>query len=76
MIQIEKNDGSIESMSIDEFSRWMCLAEALYFIENKALELNVKMDNLIKPLAIDEYIKERYDSMRHDVACEHTLGNI
>ena len=29
-----------------------------------------------KPLAIGEYIRERFPSMRHDVECELKLGNI
>lgn len=76
-ITIEKWDGSIENMSVDEFSRWMCLVEAFYFIETKAEEL--KLDNverLLKPLAIEQYIGERYPSMRHDVGVEHEMGVI
>jgi hypothetical protein len=76
MINIAKKDGSNESMSIDEFSRWMCLAEAFYFIEEKAKELKVDIESMLKPLAIDAYIKERFDAMKHDVSCELKLGNI
>lgn len=75
MIKIEKKSG-VEYMAIEEFSRWMCLAEALYFIKEKAKELGVDSDNLLKPLAIEEYIKERYSSMLHDVNVEHSLGNL
>jgi hypothetical protein len=76
MINIAKKDGSIENMSIDEFSRWMCLAEAFYFIEEKANELKIDIETMLKPLAIDAYIKERFDAMKHDVSCEMKLGNI
>ena len=77
MIKIEKHDGTVENMPIDEFSRWMCLAEALLTIENKAKELGMKMvDIKKKPLAIGEYIRDRFPSMRHDVECEALLGNI
>lgn len=76
MVYIEKRDGSVEEMSIDEFSRWMCLAEAFYFIEEKAKELNVDMEKLLNPLAISEYVKERFDAMKHDVECEIKLGNL
>ena len=76
MIDIVKKDGSVESMGIDEFSRWMCLAEAFFFIEEKAKELKVSVDALLKPLAIESYIKERFDAMKHDVICEHRLGNL
>ena len=75
-IDIKRKNGSVESMNIDEFSRWMCLVEAFYFIEQKGKELKVDIDKLLKPLAIEEYITKRYDSMRHDVECEHRLGNL
>jgi hypothetical protein len=61
-------------MPIDEFTRWMCLVEAFHFIEEKAQDLKVNVDALLKPLAIEEYIKERYLSMRHDVGVEAKLG--
>jgi len=76
MITIQKKNGNSEEMSIDEFSRWMCLVEAFFFIEEKAKELKMDIGDLLKPLAIDVYIKERYDSMRHDIGCEFQLGNL
>tara|TARA_R110002074_G_scaffold32309_11_gene90351 strand:+ start:3208 stop:3444 length:237 start_codon:yes stop_codon:yes gene_type:complete len=76
-VTIDKHDGTTEIMPIDEFTRWMCLAEALITIEEKAKELGFKMGDLKKkPLAIGNYIKDRYPSMRHDVECELKLGNI
>jgi len=76
MITIKKKKGANESMNIEEFTRWMCLMEALCFIVDKAKELKIDVDAIMKPMAIDEYIKERYSSMLHDVQCEHRLGNI
>ena len=73
---IEKRDGSMEEMSKDEFSRWMCLAEAFHFIETKAEELKVDPEKLLKPLAIERYIIERFPSMRHDVGIELEMGLI
>lgn len=76
-IVLEKRDGSQEIMSVDEFSRWMCLVEAFYFIETKAAEMNMENpDRLLKPLAIEQYVVERYPSMRHDVGVEHRMGNL
>lgn len=75
-VEIAKKDGTVELMSISEFSRWMCMVEAIYILEEKAKELKTDITNLIKPLAIDDYIKERYPAMLHDVACELKLGNI
>jgi len=82
MIEINRNDGSIEEMSIEEFTRWMCLVEAFDFIEKKAKDLGVDWLNMIKPLAIETYIHGnksqgvdgRYESMLHNVRCEHKLS--
>lgn len=73
-VAIQRIDGSTEDMEIDEFTRWMCLVEALHFIEEKAKDLNIDVENMIKPLAIEEYIKERFLSMQHDVKVEVELG--
>lgn len=73
-VELKKGDGTVETMTDSEFSRWMCLIEAFEFISNKAKELQVDVYSMLKPLAIDVYIKERYDSMYHDVKCELELG--
>lgn len=73
MITVNTNRGE-DKMTVNEFSRWACLAEAFYFLEKKADELNVDLYQLIKPNAIEKYINERYESVRHDVEIEHGLG--
>lgn len=75
MINVETKNGDI-AMSLDEYSRWACLIEAFHFLEQKAEELKVDLDALIKPKAIEYYVEERFLSMRHDVGVEHDLGNI
>jgi hypothetical protein len=82
-VKIQCNTGNVD-MSVDEFTRWMCLVEAFDFIERKAELLNINPENLLNANAIDEYIhgsenkkfSGRFDSMRHDVICELALGNI
>jgi hypothetical protein len=84
MMEINRNDGSVENMTVETFARWMCLVEAFDFIEQKAKELKVDWVDMIKPLAIETYIHGnkfqgvdgRYLSMLHDVKCEHKLGLI
>ena len=76
-IKIEKEKTGVEYMSLDEFSRWMCLVEAFYFIETKAKERGiVDIFALVKPMVIEKYIEERFPSIRHDVGVEFMLGNI
>lgn len=60
------------SLGLNEYTKWLCLMEAMEYIEKKAVEINVdlnKNDNWIKPLALQKYVKERFVSMRHDVIC-------
>ena len=63
-------------MSVDSYSRWMCLIEAMQFINQKAQKSKIdldKNDKWIKPLSLQKYIKERYPSMRHDITVEEYL---
>jgi hypothetical protein len=73
MIKI-KTKKRVENMSIEEFSRWGCLVEAYGFIQKRAEELDVDIEQFIKPIAIERYIEERYPSILHDVRCEYELG--
>ena len=75
MIKIETKKG-VFNMTLTEFARWACLVEAFHFIQQKAEELEVNPINMIKPLAIEAYIKERYNAMLWDTQIEHQLGNI
>lgn len=76
MIIIKRGNGIVEEMSNEEFTRWMCLVEAFHFIEEKAKDLKVDPFHMIKPLAIESYIKARFPAMLYDVECELLLGNI
>jgi hypothetical protein len=75
-VEINRAGGNVETMSISEFTRWMCLVEAFDILGKKAEDLKLDVDKLIKPLAIENFIKERYPSMLHDVECEIKLGNL
>lgn len=73
-IKIKRKNGMVEEMSSVSFARWACLIEALGFIQEKAEELNLDVDNFLKPVAIEHYIEERYPAMLHDVETEIKLG--
>ena len=73
-ITIERKNGIVEEMSSVSFARWACLIEALGFIQEKAEELKLDVDNFLKPVAIEHYIEERYPAMLHDVDTEINLG--
>lgn len=76
MIDIKRGDGTVESMTVDEFTRWMCLVEAFDFIEKKAFEKKVDMKDFLNPAAIMEYIDKRFPAMKHDVTCEFGLESV
>lgn len=73
---IQIND---EKMSVYEFSRWASLLEALEFITKKADQLNIdlkKDTKWVKPIALQKYIDERFNSVVIDVENEHLNGKI
>lgn len=71
-------NGTTKVMEFDEFVRWMCLVEGLDVISRACDERNLKANNdaWIKPLAIQNYIDERFHSMKHDLTVETLMGNI
>lgn len=71
-------NGTEKVMEFDEFVRWSCLIEGIEYIKGACLQnnINVADDCWIKPLAIQNYIEERFHSMKHDLKVEATLGNI
>ena len=75
-ITINKSNGTSEEMTIETYTRWLCLVEALDVItqvaERKKIDLN--NNDWVKPIALQKYINERYLSMLHDVKCEEALA--
>jgi len=63
-----KKNGTI-AMSKETFARWLCLMEAFYIIEKKAeeLEVNLTDNDLVRPLAFEKYIDQRFESMMLDL---------
>lgn len=72
MISINTKKHGLIKMSYREFARWACLIEAYHFINEKATELNINPSQMIKPMAIEKYIEERYHAMLHDVMVEYS----
>lgn len=63
-------------MTVDSYSRWLCLVEALEIINQKAKKSKIDLDNSdswIKPLALQKYIKQRFPSMNHNFKVEEYL---
>lgn len=65
-----------EKMSLDEFSRWLCLLEGVELVSKKAQDIKINVNTSmewIKPLAFQKYIEERFESMKDEV--EHYEKN-
>jgi hypothetical protein len=69
-IVIETSKGKIK-LKPEEYTRWLCLIEALDIISRKAILFKVDLRNKdidwVKPLAFQKYIVERFDSMINEV---------
>jgi hypothetical protein len=66
-ITIKTSKGN-ETMSRDEYTRWLCLLEGIDIVSGKMKQLGRRLQNedvdWIKPLAFQKYITERYESMK------------
>lgn len=67
--------GETITMSQDEVARWCCLVEAVDIIDKKGKQMNVDLtkNNWVKPIAIQKYIDERFDTMTEEI--EHEKQN-
>jgi hypothetical protein len=75
-ITITTRDGVDHNMSVEHYTRWLCLVEALDVIHRAAERNNIDLDkryDWVKPLAIQKYMDERFHSMLHDVKVEEHL---
>ena len=64
------------SMTQDEVARWCCLVEAVDIIDKKGSQMGIDMkkNNWVKPIAIQKYLDERFDTMTEEI--EHEKQNL
>ena len=75
-VSIKTRKGVEHVMTLETYTRWMCLMEAIDVIDRTAKIHNIDLDkrtDWVKPLAIQKYITERYPAMLHDVRVEEHL---
>lgn len=75
-VSITTRDGNEHVMSVETYTRWLCLVEAIDVIQKAAERNNINLDkrtDWVKPLAIQKYMDERFHSMMHDVKVEEHL---
>ena len=76
---VVKSKTKDHTMQKVEYSRWLCLIEALDLIERKAVDLKQDLmsdDFWVKPLAFQKYIEQRLETMILDVNREEGLTGI
>lgn len=66
--------GEKVTMECDEIARWCCLVEAVQVIDQRGSQLGMDMDkgSWVKPIAIQKYIDERFDTMIEEIEREKT----
>jgi len=75
-IPVITSTGKLHILSSECYARWMCLIEALDVISKDAEKKGIDLDtdsSWIKPIAIKNYMEERYHAMHHDIKVEHDL---
>jgi hypothetical protein len=74
-LNFKNKRGEDISMSEDEVARWCCLVEAVDIIDKKGSQMGVDLakNNWVKPIAIQKYIDERFDTMIEEI--EHEKQN-
>ena len=75
-ISVKTKSNKTHVMSVDAYTRWLCLAEALQLINQQAVKSKMdldKNDSWIKPIALQKYIKQRFPAMNHDFKIEENL---
>jgi hypothetical protein len=57
------------NMNQEEVARWCCLIEAVDIIDKKGSQIGMDMvkSNWVKPIAIQKYIDERFDTMTEEI---------
>lgn len=68
---VTENKKSVNEMSTDEYTRWLCLMEAVDLVDKKMHQFGHRLQNRdvdwIKSIAFQKYINERFETMRADL---------
>ncbi len=75
-LYIKLSNGEKFNMSLSTYAKWLCLLEAMHYINNHKLSHKLDLDrNLkwIKPIEFQKYLDARYHGMLHDIKVEEHL---
>lgn len=70
-----KSKETPDQMSFDELVRWICLCQAVTYIDKKASELGVDFDRYVslKPKIIRDFIEETFHSTRANLILSNNI---
>ena len=75
-VMIKSRSGNEHIMTVETYARWLCLIEGLDVItkagEANNIDLN-KDTSWVKPIALQNYIEERFPAMLHDICVEENI---
>jgi hypothetical protein len=75
-VSVKTKSNKTHVMSVETYTRWLCLAEALQLINQQAEKSKIdleKSNSWIKPIALQKYIQQRFPDMNHDFKVEENL---
>ena len=75
-VSVKTKSYKIHVMTVDTYSSWLCLVEALELITQQAKKSKLDLDKTnswIKPIALQKYIKQRFPAMTHDFRVEENI---
>ena len=69
-------NGDQHKMSVETFAKWLCLMEAMEFMNNSPRAKGFDFDKnkkWIKPIEFQKYLDSRFPAMLHDLKIEEYL---
>jgi hypothetical protein len=76
-VSVKTKSNITHVMSVDTYTRWLCLVEALQLINQQAEKSKIdleKNNSWIKPIALQKYINQRFPAMSHDFKVEESIN--
>lgn len=75
-LSIKLSNGERFKMSLDTYAKWLCLIEAMQYINKSNLSYKIDLDKSkkwIKPIEFQKYLNARFHGMLHDIKVEEHL---
>lgn len=73
---LKMRNGEDFKMSVETYAKWLCLVEAMEYINTAPSNKNMDFDRSnkwIKPIEFQKYVDSRFPAMLHDLKIEEYL---